>query len=387
MIGTAVIVYAKRTAIGKVGGVLKEVDPQMLAAALIEDAVQACGIEKESITDVILGNVVGPGGNLARLAALEAGLPDTVPGFTVDRQCGSGLEAVQLACRLVQAGAGDIYLAGGVESSSRAPWKIEKPANLYGRLPRFYGRARFSPDAVGDPEMGEAAEHVAQVYGITREEQDRWALQSHRRYFDALEQGVYTAQIVPIAVDGSPVAADECPRRESSLEKLACLGPVFREGGTVTAGNACPINDGAALAVVMSEEKAAVLGMKPLLRFIDSTVCGVDPNLLGTGPIPAVRSLLERNGLVMDDMDRIEFNEAFAAQVLACVNELSIPHEKINPDGGALAMGHPYGASGAILTVSLAQGMQRTKGRYGVATLGIGGGMGLAVLFERGKLE
>lgn len=381
---TPVIVYAKRTAIGKVGGMLKDVEPHLLAAALIEDAVHACGFTKDSVCDVILGNVVGPGGNLARLAALEAGLPVTVPGVTVDRQCGSGLEAVQLACRLVQAGAGDIFLAGGVESSSRSPWKIEKPASLYGRLPRFYGRARFSPDAVGDPEMGEAAENVAELYNISREKQDQWALQSHLRYFDALQRGVYREQIVAFELEGSKLVADECPRPESSMEKLARLRPVFREGGTVTAGNACPINDGAALVVVMTAEKAAQLGVAPLLTFLDSAACGVDPKLLGTGPIPAVRVLLERNGLSIDDIDRVEFNEAFAAQVLACVNELSIPHEKINLDGGALALGHPYGASGTILTVSLAHGMQRTGGRYGLATLGIGGGMGLAVLFERG---
>ncbi|RNB92299.1 thiolase family protein [Brevibacillus fluminis] len=382
---TPVIVYAKRTPIGKVGGVLRDIEPHELAAALIEDAVQACKLDGEAISDVILGNVIGPGGNLARLSALEAGLPVTVPGVTVDRQCGSGLEAVQLACRLVQAGAGDIFLAGGVESTSRAPWKMEKPSNLYGRLPRLYGRARFSPDAVGDPEMGEAAENVALHYGIAREEQDRWALESHRRYFAALQGGAYRDQILPFRLATGDVTADECPRADSSMEKLARLRPVFCEGGTVTAGNACPINDGAALVVVMSAQKAAQLGIAPMLVYKDSVACGVDPNLLGTGPIPAVRQLLDRNGLVIGDIDRVEFNEAFASQVLACVNELAIPHEKINRDGGALALGHPYGASGTILVVSLAHGMRRTGGQYGLATLGIGGGMGLAVLFERGE--
>ncbi|MGE5702131.1 MAG: thiolase family protein, partial [Clostridia bacterium] len=202
-------------------------------------------------------------------------------------------------------------------------------------------------------------------------------------YLVAAQQGVFEEQIVPIEAEHQMVAADECPRRDTSMEKLSRLRPVFREGGTVTAGNACPINDGAAVVIVMSAKKAQQLGLAPLLHFVDSAVCGVDPKLLGTGPIPAVRRLLERNHLTIADIDRVEFNEAFASQVLASINELAIPHELVNQDGGALALGHPYGASGAILVVSLAHGMKRTGGAYGLATLGIGGGMGLAVLFER----
>ncbi len=381
---TAVIVYAKRTPIGRVGGMLRDWEPHELAAALLRDAVEMCGMDPGEVEEVILGNVVGPGGNLARLAALTAGFPVQVPGVTVDRQCGAGLEAIQLACRLVQAGAGEVYLAGGVESASRAPWKLEKPRSLYEQLPRVYGRARFAPDSVGDPEMGEAAENVAEAYGISRTEQDAWALESHRKAVEAIDAGRMKRVILPLAGEQGVIEHDECPRRDTSLEQLARLRPVFRPGGTVTAGNACPINDGAALAVVMSERKANELGLAPLLRFVDSVSAGVDPRLLGTGPIPAVRRLLSRTGVAAEELARIEFNEAFASQVIACVNELGFLRERVNPDGGALAYGHPYGASGAVLVAHLAHGMAcEGKGRYGLATLGIGGGLGLATLFER----
>ncbi len=393
MRNTPVLVYAKRTPVGKVGGILKQWEPEQLVAPLLRDAAAACGLNPADIDEVILGNVIGPGGNIARLAALTAGFPVQVPGVTVDRQCGAGLEAVQLACRLIQAGAGEIYFAGGVESSSRAPWKIEKPGNPYQQLPRFYGRARFSPESIGDPDMGEAAENVAEAYRISRKSQDEWALRSHRRLIAAQAQGLLAEQILPLAAEPfvltesaavrEAIVTDECPRRDTDLDKLARLRPVFRHGGTVTAGNACPINDGAALVVVMSEDKARALGLKPLLRFVDSASAGVDPHVLGIGPVPAVQKLLQRTGLSVADLARIEFNEAFAAQVLASIQTLQLPEEKVNMDGGALAVGHPYGASGAILVVSLAHGMKRVDGCYGLATLGIGGGMGLAALFEK----
>jgi len=381
----AVIVYAKRTPIGKIGGLLKDWEPAELIAPLLRDAVAQCSIQASDVDEVILGNVVGPGGNIARLAALTAGFPVSVPGVTVDRQCGAGLEAVQLACRLIQAGAGEIYIAGGVESTSRAPYKIEKPANLYTQLPRFYGRARFSPEGIGDPDMGVAAENVADKFGVSREEQDRWALRSHQLALEAIESGRMDQVILPLFAAGEKLSTDDCPRPDTSMEKLARLRPVFRPEGTVTAGNSCPINDGAAVVVVMTEEKAKQLGLVPMLRFVDSASAGVDPHLLGTGPIPAVNKLLARTGLAVEDISRVEFNEAFASQVLACLHELHIPYDKVNPDGGALAYGHPYGASGAILVVHLAHGMQRDTGKYGLATLGIGGGLGLAVLFEGGS--
>jgi len=380
----AVIVYAKRTPIGRIGGMLREFEPEELVAPLIRDAVSMCSLPPEGIDEVILGNAVGPGGNIARLSLLAAGLPQHVPGVTVDRQCGSGLEAIVLACRLIQAGAGEIFLAGGVESTSRAPWKVAKPDHLYA-LPRFYGRARFSPAEIGDPEMGEAAENVAEACGITREAQDAWALRSHQQAVAAIRQGRMRDSILPLQRGEQVLAADECPRSDTSMERLARLRPVFRAGGTVTAGNACPINDGAALVVVMSEQKAMSLGLQPLLIFVDSVSAGVDPNLLGIGPIPAVQRLMQRTGLAVTDLDRVEFNEAFASQVLACLQELQIPGEVVNPDGGALAYGHPYGASGAVLVTHLAYGLKRSGGRYGLATLGIGGGLGLAALFARGE--
>ncbi|MGC5325853.1 thiolase family protein [Brevibacillus sp. SYSU BS000544] len=383
-----VVVYAKRTPIGKMGGVFRNAEPEDLIAPLIKDAVSQCRLDANQIDEVILGNVVGPGGNLARLAALTAGLPLHVPGVTVDRQCGAGLEAIILACRMVQAGAGDIYLAGGVESTSRAPWKMEKPSNLYAKPPRLFGRARFSPDDIGDPEMGEAAENVAEQFQITRADQDEWALRSHQKAVQAMQGGTFAKLILPIDTLQGMVDQDECPRPDTNMDKLAALRPVFRQGGTVTAGNACPINDGACLTVIMSEQKARQLGITPLLRFVDSVSMGIDPLILGAGPIPAVTRLLDKTGVTTEELTRIEFNEAFASQVLACIRELRLPIDRVNPDGGAIALGHPYGASGAVLVTHLAHGMAASSvdganSAYGLATLGIGGGLGLAALFER----
>ncbi|MFG6114900.1 thiolase family protein [Halobacillus sp. MO56] len=376
----AVIVKAKRTPVGKVGGVLSHIPPEELMRPLFENLVT--DIDPQEIDDVILGNVVGPGGNIARLSLLTAGLPMTIPGVTVDRQCGSGLEAINLAARLVQAGAGDIYIAGGVESTSLAPWKIKKPVSIHDpRGPELYTRARFSPDAIGDPEMGEAAENVAEHYRISREEQDAFALHSHQKAVNAQQNGNFDEEIVP--VDG--VRVDECPRADTSLEKLRRLKPVFKPGGTVTAGNACPMNDGASAVLIMSLEKCRSLGLKPLARFVDSTSAGVDPNLLGIGPIPAVKKLWNRQNLSREDIDLVEFNEAFASQVIASLKALEIPFEKVNQSGGALALGHPYGASGAILVTRLVHELGKGDARRGIATLGIGGGMGLATLLESMK--
>lgn len=381
----AVIVRAKRTPIGKIGGMLREIPPEQLVAVLIKDLIKETGLDPALIEDLILGNTVGPGGNLGRLSALTAGLPVSVPGLTVDRQCGSGLEAIIQAARAVQAGAGDIYLAGGVESTSLAPWKMEKPATPY-QLPRLYSRARFSPDSVGDPEMGEAAENVAELYHISRADQDLYAFNSHQKAVSSQDEGRFESEITPIVWKTKEgdirITDDECPRRDTSLEKLGRLSPVFREGGTVTAGNACPINDGAALALVMSEEKARELRLSPVLEFIDATVAGVDPNLLGIGPVPAVEKLFQRQGLTSKDLDYVEFNEAFASQVLASLRGLEIPEDRVNWGGGALALGHPYGASGAILVTRLTAEAAHFRGKLGLATLGIGGGLGLAALFR-----
>ncbi|MCP3741638.1 thiolase family protein [Rossellomorea sp. BNER] len=375
----AVIVTAKRTPIGKIGGVLKDYSPEALTAKVLQSINNEYPFITNSIDDVILGNTVGPGGNLARLSALTAGLPLSVPGLTLDRQCGSGLEAIVTACRFIQAGAGDIYLAGGVESTSQAPWKIEKPANSYSPLPpKIFTRARFSPDEIGDPEMGIAAENVAKEYGISRDEQDRFSLKSHQKAVESLENERFFDEIVLVGES----FRDECPRPNTSFDKLQLLPPAFKAGGTVTAGNACPINDGAAIVLVMSKKKCEELGIKPTMQFVNSSVKGVDPNILGIGPVPAVQTLLEKEDLTIQDIDTIEFNEAFASQVLASLRELNINEEKVNRGGGALALGHPYGASGAILVTRLFYEMKSRKDRYGIATLGIGGGMGLAALFK-----
>lgn len=381
-----IIVAARRTPVGRIGGSLRELPVEDLAATVIRAVLADAGLAPAEVDEVLLGNAVGPGGNVARLSALAAGLPVSVPGVTVDRQCGSGLEAVNLAARLVQSGACDVVLAGGVESTSTAPWRVAKPSSLY-RSPTFYDRARFAPDEVGDPSMIEAAETVATVYGIDRARQDRYALDSHRKAVAAQAAGRFDREIVPLDLRDGRVVLDDCPRADTSLEKLAALRPILRPDGTVTAGNACPVNDGAAMVAVVSERKFRSLGLTHGLAVVDSAAAGVDPKLLGTGPIPAVTRLLARNpGLTVDDIDLVEFNEAFAAQVLASLDALGIDRSRVSVGGGALALGHPYGASGTILVTRLFSEMLFPAAgrapRRGLATLGIGGGLGLATLLE-----
>lgn len=377
----AVLVMARRTPVGKLGGQLSMLEPEQLLAPLIRLLVTEAQLPPEWIDDVIIGNVVGPGGNIARKSGLEAGLPVTVPGVTVDRQCGSGLEAIIMAARFIQSGAGEIFLAGGVESASRAPWKMFRPGTLTG-TPTLYTRAPFTPEAFGDPDMGLAAENVAAKYGISREAQDLYAYESHQKAVRAQSTGRYTPELASLHLNGFRMTKDECPRPDTSMNKLRSLPPVFTENGTVTAGNACPVNDGAALVLMMSREKCERLNLTPVLRFVDALAAGVDPRYPGIGPVPAVRKLLNRQRLTIDDLDIIELNEAFASQVLASLQELHIPPGKVNPGGGALALGHPYGASGAILMTRLYSEMLHTPYKRGLATLGIGGGMGLAVLME-----
>lgn len=377
----AALVLAKRTPVGRIGGQLCTLEPEQLLAPLIQRLIHEARLPPEWIDDVIIGNVVGPGGNIARKSVLEAGLPETVPGVTVDRQCGSGLEAIIMAARLIQSGAGEIFLAGGVESTSRAPWRMLRPETVSG-TPKLYTRAAFTPAALGDPDMGGAAEYTAEKYGISREAQDRYALESHRKAVEAQRTGRFTGELVPIARDGLIVTDDECPRPDTSLLKLSKLKPAFVEGGTVTAGNACPLNDGAALVLMMSRDICDRLNLTPVLRFIDSQAAGVDPHYPGMGPVPAVRRLLQRQRLHISELDIVEFNEAFSSQVLASLQELQLPPDKVNLGGGALALGHPYGASGAILMTRLYAEMLYRPYRRGIATLGIGGGMGLAVLVE-----
>ncbi|KEK23205.1 acetyl-CoA C-acyltransferase [Bacillus gaemokensis] len=359
----AVIVEAKRTPIGKKSSIFKEYEVQQLVAPLLKRLSE--GIEHE-IDDVILGNIVGPGGNVARLSVLEAGLPYRVPGVTIDRQCGAGLEAIRMACHLIQGGAGACYIAGGVESTSTSP---------------FQKRARFSPDFIGDPDMGMAAEYVAEYYRITRDMQDEYACLSYKRTLEALEKGRLQEEIIPIS---SNITEDETIKFGMNYERIIKkTRPAFLQEGTVTAGNSCGVNDGACAVLVMEEERAHELGYTPILRFIHSAIVGVDPHLPGSGPIFAVQKLLQQQNLSIEDVDYIEMNEAFAAKIVACAQELQIPYEKLNVNGGAIALGHPYGASGAMLVTRLFYQVQRGKAKYVIATLGIGGGIGLALLFEK----
>ncbi|MFK3962266.1 thiolase family protein [Ensifer adhaerens] len=378
-----VIIAALRTPIGRVNGTLRDIEPSQLAAPLIARILRDTGVKASEIDDVLLGNAANSAGNLARLAALEAGLPVSTPGVTVDRQCGSGLEAITLAARMIQAGAGRFYLAGGTESASRAHIRLRPPLERGGELAPVK-RARMAPDETGDPDMGVAAENVATACKISRERQDAFALQSHRRSVEAAVAGRFAREIVPVETAAGSVSRDECPRANASLETLQRLKPVFVEGGTVTAGNACPINDGAAVVLVTSFAEAQRLGVSFALEFVDAATAGVDPNLLGLGPVPAMQKLKARqSALDPAKVDFIEFNEAFASQVLGSLDQLDIAAERVNLDGGAIALGHPYGASGAILTVRLfSQMLASPKGTEGLAMMGVGGGMGIVTLFR-----
>ena len=389
-----VIVAARRTPIGRLGGSLRHLSVDALAAPVLDALITDGGVEAAEVNDVILGNAAGPGGNPARLSALAAGYPLTVPGLTIDRQCGSGLEAINLAARLIEAQAGDVYVAGGVESASTAPWRLERPTSLY-RTPRIYERARFAPDSIGDPDMGVAAEEVARHFGVSRERQDRYALGSHLKAVAAQRNGRFDNEIVPVSARATGlVTVDECPRADTSMERLAVLPPDFVTDGRVTAGNSCPINDGAAAVLIVSAARFRSMGARAGLRVLDSTAAGVDPRLLGTGPIASTRALFARTaGLTLEAVDLVEFNEAFAAQVLACLDTLEIPETKVNIGGGAIALGHPFGASGAILIVRLFTEMVRRaqtsstvqtskSARTGLATLGIAGGLGVSTLVE-----
>lgn len=342
---------------------LRTFGPHELIAPLLEHVGAHIG---HQIDDVIVGNIVGPGGNIARLSALQAGLPLSVPGMTIDRQCSAGLEAIRMACYLIQGGAGRCYIAGGVESTSTSPYS---------------NRARFSPDHLGDPDMGVAAEYVARDYKITREMQDEYALLSYKRSWDAYEQGVYAEEILRV----HSLSTDEEFLRKRNIEKLVKRAKTvfIQDKGTVTAVNSCGIHDGACAVLVMEESTASRLGYDPILRFVDSEISGVHPHHPGIAPVPAIRQVLARNGLTMEDIDLIEINEAFASKIVACANELSIPYEKLNVRGGALAIGHPYGASGAMLLTHLFYEVQKRKDtKYVIAAIGSGGGIGIATLFE-----
>ncbi len=386
----AVILSAVRTPVGRYGGALAHIRPDDLAATAIAAAVERAGVGAAQIEDVYFGcaNQAGEDNrNVARMAVLLAGLPESVAGVTLNRLCASGLASVVSACHAVIAGDGDLFVAGGVESMSRAPLVTAKPDKAFPR-----GDAVSYDTTLGwrfpNPRMerlipldsmGETGENVAQRWQITREEQDAFALESQRRWAAAAEAGRFDDELVP--VDG--VVRDEHPRPDTSAEKLAALKPAFRAGGTVTAGNSSGINDGAAALVIASEDKARALGVEPLGAFVGSAVVGVDPRVMGIAPIPAVRKLLDRAGIGVGDLDLVELNEAFASQSLVVARELGLDEEKLNVNGGAIALGHPLGMSGARLVVSLLHELRRRGARYGLATLCVGVGQGQAALFER----
>jgi 3-oxoadipyl-CoA thiolase len=395
----AVIVDAVRTPIGRYRGALSSVRPDDLAARVIEAAVERTGLPVADVDDVVFGctNAAGEDNrNVARMALLLAGLPVEVPGVTVNRLCASGLEAVAQAARAIRGGEGDLMLAGGVESMSRSPFVMLKPERS---LPR--GDMQLVDTTIGwrfvnprmeerysTESMGETAENVAQRYGASRGDQDELALESHRRAVAATDAGRFDGEIVTVDAPqpkGPPVTvhSDEGPRADTDLERLAKLRPAFRkDGGTVTAGNSSQINDGAACVTLASEERAAALGLEPLARVVSTGVAGVDPAFMGIGPVPATRKALERAGLSIEDIDLVELNEAFASQVLASSRELGIPHDKLNVNGGAIALGHPLGSSGARLVTTLVHELRRRGGRYGLATMCIGVGQGMAMVVE-----
>jgi 3-oxoadipyl-CoA thiolase len=386
----AVVIAAVRTPIGRYGGALAGVRPDDLAALAIREAVSRSGVDAAQIEDVYFGAANQSGEdnrNVARMAALLAGLPDSVAGVTVNRLCASGLAAVSSACHAIVAGDGDLFVAGGVESMSRAPLVTAKPEAAYPRGDRtLYDTTlgwRFTNPKLAErfpPEsMGETGENVAERWGVSREDQDAFALQSQQRWAAAAEAGRFDDELVAVG----DVVRDEHPRPDTTLEKLAALKSAFRAGGTVTAGNASGINDGAAALVIASEEKARELGAEPLGAFVGSAVAGVDPRVMGIGPIPAVRKLLARTGIEVSQIDLVELNEAFASQSLAVVRELGLDPAIVNVNGGAIAIGHPLGMSGARLVVSLLHELRRRGGRYGLATLCVGVGQGQAALFER----
>jgi 3-oxoadipyl-CoA thiolase len=382
----AVVLSAVRTPVGRYGGAFSHVRPDDLAATAIAAAVERAGVEAGEIEDIWFGaaNQAGEDNrNVARMAGLLAGLPESVAGVTVNRLCASGLSAVVGACHAIGAGDGDLFVAGGVESMSRAPLVMGKPDQPFARGDRtVYDTTlgwRFPNPRLAEQfpleTMGETGENVAERWEVTREDQDAFALRSQQRWAAA----DFSEELV--AVDG--VDRDEHPRPDTTAEKLAGLKPAFRQNGTVTAGNSSGLNDGAAALVIAGEEKARELGVEPLGTFVGSAVAGVDPRVMGIGPVPAVRKLLGRVGLAVEDLDLVELNEAFASQSLVVIRELGLDPERVNVNGGAIAIGHPLGMSGARLVVTLLHELRRRGGRYGLATLCVGVGQGQAALFER----
>jgi 3-oxoadipyl-CoA thiolase len=394
-----VILSAVRTPLGRYAGALKDIRPDDLAALVVAEAVKRAGVPASDVEDVILGcaNQAGEDNrNVARMALLLAGLPTEVAGQTVNRLCGSGLQAINSAAHAIHAGEGDVFVAGGVESMTRAPYVLGKSDTAFARgemklYDTTLGWRFVNPRLVEMHQpysMGETAENVAERHHVSREDQDAFALESHRRAVAAIDAGRFRDEIVPVDVPGGKGESmrfdtDEQPRRDSSLEKLAKLKPAFRSGGTVTAGNSSGINDGAAALVLAARAYAEKHGWRPRARLVTTAVAGVDPAYMGLGPIPATRKALQRAGVTVDDLDLVELNEAFAAQSLPCIRELGLDRQRVNVNGGAIALGHPLGCSGARLVTALLHELERRQGRYGLATMCIGVGQGIATIVER----
>jgi 3-oxoadipyl-CoA thiolase len=393
------IVAAVRTPVGRYGGALASVRPDDLAAAVLRAVVDRARLDPAQVEDVILGcaNQAGEDNrDVARMAVLLAGFPVEVGGLTVNRLCGSGLQAINSAAHAIQVGDGDVFIGGGVESMTRAPYVMAKPEAAYDRGDRQLADTtlgwRFVNPRLAAAHypysMGETAENVAERWQVARDRQDTFALDSQRKAVAAIDGGRFDGQIVPIEVPqrkGEPVLVtrDEHPRADTSAEALARLRPAFREGGTVTAGNASGINDGASAVLLVEAERARALGLRPMARIVATAVAGVDPAIMGVGPIPATRKALERAGIGVADLDLVELNEAFASQSLVCIDELGLDPARVNVNGGAIALGHPLGMSGARLITMLVHELARTGGRYGLATMCIGVGQGIATVVER----
>jgi 3-oxoadipyl-CoA thiolase len=389
----AVIVDALRTPIGRYGGALKEVRPDDLAALVVRQAVQRNQLDPATIEDVYFGDANQAGEdnrNVARMAVLLAGLPVEIPAATMNRLCGSGMQAVVAATREIETGNGACFLAGGVESMTRAPYILEKPQREFARGAQALhdstlGWRMVNPKFKQDwtISLGQTAEVVARRYGISREEQDRWALASHQKAVVAQLDCHFRNELVPVVMaGGGAFEADEGPRADTSMEKLGALKPAFEKDGTVTAGNSSPLNDGAACLVMMSESYAQRINARPLARVLSAASAGVDPSVMGLGPIPASRKALARAGLKASDMDCVELNEAFASQVIACIRDLELDPQRVNPNGGAIALGHPLGASGVRIIATLVHELARRRARYGLATMCIGVGQGIATVVE-----
>ena len=390
----AVIVSGARTPMGRFGGSFKDVAAPDLGATAIKAALERANISPDMVDEVVMGNALqaAEAGYAARLSSLNAGIPEETPTIAVNRQCSSGLEAINMAAMLVRSGEVDIAVAGGTENMSQAPFMLEYHVRFDG-LRMGDGNLRDGLiEGLGCPvnryHMGVTAENVAERFGVSREDQDELALISHQRAVSAIEDGRFDGQITPVSVPqrrGDPVmvSADEGPRADTSLERLSTLRPVFKRDGTVTAGNASSINDGAAAVVLMSERKAAELGLTPKLRWRTRGVAGVEPAVMGIGPVPAVQKALGKAGMEVEDIDLVELNEAFAAQALYCMRELDLDLEKTNVNGSGISLGHPVGATGAVMTVKLLEEIELRDQNLGLVTMCVGGGQGVATIFER----